>query len=245
MEETAKLITAFGVLLGAVAWPVCILTITLIFRTEIRGGFQRLPGLLDRMRKMKVAGIEAELDEVANASANVSSGEVTPLQIEAAARITVKADSHTDVLSEQLDRLCLEYDAIRRSMPAGSNRTEAMTRVLVKMRALAPTLVGRIQIYKGSGSSGSRLAAIAMMQMNPAVADVEWLAKRFEHEQPFLFYHAALALENIASNELSDVERIRLLGVAQQGLQKVKSFSGTPDKQTVNVLQNLISSISQ
>jgi hypothetical protein len=245
LEDTAKLITAFGALLGAVAWPIAVLSITLIFRKEIKAGFARLPAILDRMRKMKLAGIEAELDKVAEASGQVQSGEVTPLQIEAAARIEVEANSHVDDLSTQLDRLCLEYDAIRRSLPPSSKRTHAMTRVLVKMRALAPALVSLIDRYKGSGSSGSRLAAIAMMQMNPNVADVQWLAERFSKEQPFVFYHAALALQNLGSEGLSNVEWDELLGASQRALDQVKAFEGKPDQQTIEVLESLVSSMRQ
>src|SRR5262249_33735685 len=144
-----------------------------------------------------------ELDRVANAepqNASEKSGNITPLQIEAAARIAVQAqDINTDALLRELDRLCLEYDAIRRTQPSGSNRTRAMTRVIVQMRTLAPSLENFIDAYKGSGSPGSRLAAVAMMQMVPRAADINWLKERFSSEQPFVFYHAALALQNAAN----------------------------------------------
>jgi len=195
------------------------------------------------MRKMKIAGVEAELDKVADESQEIKSGEVTSLQIEAAARIATEANEYPDDLVAQLDRLCLEYDAIRRSMQPGSGRTHAMTRVVVRMRALAPALVGHVETYKSSGSAGSRLAAIAMMQMNPNAADISWLGDRFAKEAPFVFYHAALALQNLATDGLSNVEWDQLLGAAQRGLDTVKAFGGVPDQSTIDVLDNLISSI--
>jgi hypothetical protein len=117
-----------------------------------------------------------------------------------------------------------------------------MTRVIVKMRSLAPSLVDYIDAYKGSGSAGSRLAAIAMMQMAPRVADLDWLGDRFSSEQPFVFYHAALALQSVAN--ISDtLEKKRLREVAQQSLSKIKSFAGKPDAGTIEVLETLLSSL--
>lgn len=120
-----------------------------------------------------------------------------------------------------------------------------MTRVLVKMRSLAPSLVEFLGTYKGSGSPGSRLAAIAMMQMVPRVADLDWLRERFSSEQPFLFYHAALALQNVANIFNTPEEKGRLREVAQQALDTVKSFAGVPDRSTIEVLEMLIASLSK
>src|SRR5262249_55639869 len=144
-----------------------------------------------------------ELERVADAEIQTQtdeSGKITPRQFEAAARIAAQSQEvSTEALLRELDKLCLEYDSLRRTMPSGSDRTRAMTRVIVKMRSLAPTLVDFLDVYKGSGSAGSRLAAIAMMQMVPRVADLDWLKERFSSEHPFVFYHAALALQNIAN----------------------------------------------
>lgn len=147
----------------------------------------------------------------------------------------------TQALLGELDRLCLEYDSLRRTLPSSEERTRAMTRVLVKMRALAPSLVDHIDAYKSSGSAGSRLAAIAMMQMVPRVADLDWLKARFSSDQPFLFYHAALALQNVADFLRHPEEKARLMETARQALEVVKSFKGTPDPQTIQVLKALLS----
>jgi hypothetical protein len=120
-----------------------------------------------------------------------------------------------------------------------------MTRVIVKMRSLAPSLVDFLDAYKGSGSPGSRLAAIAMMQMAPRVADIDWLRDRFSSEPPFLFYHAALALQNVADISATRQEREHLREVAQQALATVKSFPGGPDQGTIEVLEMLISSLAR
>jgi len=120
-----------------------------------------------------------------------------------------------------------------------------MTRVLAKMRTLAPSVVKFVDIYKSSGAPGSRLAAIAMMQMEPRIADIDWLKERFSSEQPFVFYHAALALQNAANILQTTEDKRRLRQAARQGLQAVKGFSRGPDANTVGVLENLISSLPE
>jgi hypothetical protein len=205
----------------------------------------KVPILLDKIKKASLAGINLELDQVAAEADNSQneSGKITARQVEAAARIAIQThEVGPQLLLNELDRLCLEYDSLRRSLPSGYERTRAMTRVIVKMRSLAPSLVGYIDAYKGSGSAGSRLAAIAMMQMAPRVADLDWLRNRFSSEQPFVFYHAALALQNVA-NTSDASEKRRLREVTQQALSKIRSFAGIPDAGTIEVLEKLLSSL--
>lgn len=238
MEEAAELISAVGVLMGAIAWPALSVFLAVFFRTDIREAISGIPSFLDRLRKMKVAGIEAELDNLADKADG--KGAVTADQTRVAASLLLEADElgEANILRE-LDKLCLQYDTVRRSMAAGRMRTHEMTRILVKMRAIGPSAVRHIETYKGSGSAGSRLAAIAMMQMSPSTADVTWLLGRFRTEKPFLLYHAALALTNVA-NERNAEERSEIVLVAKDALEIMRSFGGEPDKNTVDVLEALI-----
>jgi hypothetical protein len=248
MEQYAKLLTSVAALIGAVAWPLTLLAFIFLFRNELKSALNRIPVMLDRATKVSLAGVALELDRVANAeiaSGADKSGQITPLQIEAAARIAVQTrDVSSHALLGQLDTLCLEYDSLRRALPPGSNRTRAMTSVVVKMRALAPALVDFLEIYKSSGSPGSRLAAIAMMQMVPRSADIAWLEERFSSDQPFLFYHAALALQNIANGVWTLEGKRRLREAAQHALATMKNFAGVPDQNTIEVLESLVSSLS-
>jgi hypothetical protein len=247
MEEYAKLLTGVAALVGALAWPVTVLLVIFAFRTELRSALNKVPNLLERVKKASLPGIVLELDRVADAEAESGSdknGKITPLQIEAARRIAIQTQElDPQTLLGELDRLCLEYDSLRRTLPSGANRTRAMTRVIVKMRSLAPSLVDFLDTYKGSGSPGSRLAAIAMMQMVPRVADLDWLKDRFSSEQPFLFYHAALALQNVANISNTPEKKKHLREVALQALAAVKGFAGTPDQGTIEVLDTLLSSL--
>src|SRR6185312_2203936 len=248
VEAFSKLLTAIAALVGAVAWPLLIGAFIFVFRSEFSSVLKRVPALLERIRKASLAGINLELDRVAAEaeSARNESGKITPRQVEAAARIAIQSrevDSQT--LLNELDQLCLQYDSLRRSLPPGPERTQAMTTVLVKMRSLAPSLVDSVDIFKGSGSPGSRLAAIEMMQMVPRVADLDWLGHRFSTEQPFVFYHAALALQNIANLSDDFQKKKHLREIAMQALSSVKNFAKGPDRNTIQVLETLISSLPE
>jgi hypothetical protein len=113
------------------------------------------------------------------------------------------------------------------------------------MRSLAPSLLDFLDTYTGSGSAGSRLAAIAMMQMVPLVEDLDWLKDRFSAEHPFAFYHAALALQNVANICDTPEKQKHLREVVQQALVKVKAFAGPPDQGTIEVLEMLLSGLPQ
>ena len=140
MEDYAKLLSGVAALVGAVAWPATVLVVISVFRTELLSALRQVPNLLERVKKASLPGIVLELDRVADAEAESGAdknGKITPLQIEAARRIAIQTqelDSQT--LLGELDRLCLEYDSLRRTLPSGTNRTRAMTRVIVKMRSL-------------------------------------------------------------------------------------------------------------
>lgn len=247
MDEFSKLLTAIAALVGALAWPAAVVTTILVFKRELRSVLGQVPIIVGRVKKASLAGVVLELDRVADAeTANGpdKGGKITPRQLETAARIQTQ-DISSNTLLRELDRLCLEYDSLRRTLPSGEARTRAMTRVVVKMRSLAPSLVEFIEAYKGSGSPGSRLAAIAMMQMVPRDADLNWLSDRLlTEQQPFLLYHASLALQNVANVYDAPEEKQRILTIAKRALAKTKSFKGVPDRGTIEVLETLISSLS-
>lgn len=249
MDALTKLVTSVAALLGALAWPGVFLAVVFMFRIELKSSLNKIPIVLDRVRKASLAGIAIELDRVADAeteSGAAKSGIITPRQLEAATRIEIETrEVGSDALLRELDRLCLEYDSLRRTLPSGDIRTRAMTRILVKMRTLAPSLVQFLDAYKGSGSPGSRLAAIAMMQMVPRSADLDWLRGRFSSEQPFLFYHAALALQNVANIADTPEKRANLKRLAQEALDTVSNFDGPRDESTVEVLKALLDSLAE
>jgi len=80
-----------------------------------------------------------------------------------------------------------------------------------------------------------------MMQMEPQKADIVWLAERFKIEYPFVFYHSALALQNIVDSSTGE-RRKRAIEAATSGLEILKKFPGVPDRQTIEVLEGLTGS---
>jgi hypothetical protein len=84
-----------------------------------------------------------------------------------------------------------------------------------------------------------------MMQMVPRVADFDWLGDRFTSEKPFVFYHAALALQNAANDYESARDKKHLHKVAQEALQTVRNFPGVPDRNTIKVLETLMASLAK
>ncbi|WP_419808948.1 hypothetical protein [Sphingomonas sp.] len=242
MEPAAKLITALAALIGALAWPAAVLSLVLIFRREIRGALAKIPSVIDRVKALKVGAVETELEKVADqlGSQTSESGAVSIAEVEAAAKIVLDAGVVGEpVLVDQLERLCIEYDTIRRVMPASDRRTHAMTRVFVQMRSLGPSISDRVDAYKSSRSAGRRLAAVAMMQMEPNKADMEWLVGRFREEHPFVFYHAALALQNVANDGTIDMLEAAKRA-ASEALSILGSFEGQPDASSVQVLEALV-----
>lgn len=245
MDDFAKLLTAIASVLGAIAWPATLIALALIFRKALQNAFGRFPFLLDRVTRATIGVVKVDLETVADAESDDKSGKITPKQREVATRIAVeKQDVGSRPLLELLDRLCLEYDGLRRTLQPSDFRTHAMRRLFVQMRSLAPSLIEFLDNYKSSGSAGSRLAAIAMMQMVPASADIGWLEERFSSDQPFLFYHAALALQNVADSLDTNDAKIAIREVARRALKKIESFAGAPDRNTIEVLASLIASLN-
>ena len=238
---TAGMTTAIGSVLAATVWPTVVLVLTLVFRAEIKAVIASLPLVMDRAEKLSFAGLEATLREVKAAAGNSDrTGTVSNAEREAAVRIKQKA-AYVDSLelALRMDALAREYDLLRRKMPSGSARTRAMTNILVQMRALGPSVADQIEVFKSSGSPGSRLAAIAIMQMLPHLVDPDWLSDRFRTDHPFVFYHAALALQN-AANEFTGELASKILRAAEVGLEVVGSFQPTPDSETLAVLRSIL-----
>lgn len=238
---TAPLITAFAALVAAFAWPFAVFLSIWLFRKEIRSVISKLPGLIDRMKSVKVLEFEAQLDKLASqaTSGEDAKGAISPSEIIVADQIAEEVDEIGQKnLASQLDRLCIEYDTVRRVMPSGTERTRTMTQILVRMRILGPSMSKYMANYMSSGAAGSRLAAIAMMQIQPEKADLGWLARRFKEEAPFVFYHAALALQNVANGVPSRLAQVKI--VAASALDTLRGFEGEPDQETIHVLEALL-----
>ena len=98
------------------------------------------------------------------------------------------------VIRRQIADLAQEYESSRANMASGPERTRRMELIITKMRTLAFAGYPLLPELTSSASPGQRLAAIATLQVKPDPTYLRWLAERIGVEQPFIAYHAAIAL---------------------------------------------------
>lgn len=195
--------------------------------------------------KMRSAGLvlDRELNLHAAAMIDVAEkrpGEISTEQIRSAARVEVQARTlDNSTLRDQLQQLCIEYEAVRKMLRAGRERTRAMTEVLLKMRTLGPAVVGFLPELKASDSPGKRLSAVAIMQIDPDKADIGWLLDRFTEDKPFIFYHAAVALQKVAGQG-GEKRAAQARDAAEKALRTLEGFDGRKDSNSIAVLNDIL-----
>lgn len=244
MADTAALITALAALFAALAWPVTLIVGCIVFRRQLRAAAERMPGLFAHVRRLKIGPFEAELEKAAQElveEAEREPGRISYRQIRSAARVELAAKNVPHfVLRNQLEELAGEYETIRRQMAPGKDRNRAMIAVLVKMRTLGPSLAADLPDLMRSPSAGKRLAAVAIMQVEPGLTDFDWILDRFRSDAPFIFYQSALVLEN-AARSLPPEGAAKAMETAASALAVVEGYQGgEPDRPTVVTLSNLV-----
>ena len=100
MDEYAKLLTSVAALFGALAWPGAFLVAVFFYKGELKSALNKIPVILDRVKKASLAGIALELDRVADAEAKEDTdktGKITAQQVEAAAALFAEGatDDHS------------------------------------------------------------------------------------------------------------------------------------------------------
>lgn len=239
MEGWAALITAVAALIGVLVWPLTLLVLVVLLRGHINVAAGDLPAILRRMRRFKLGAFEAELDakaEVLVDEAIAKPGEISPRQITTTAGITLSAQALDEVaLKRQLERLCIEFDTIRDIMPAGYERSRAMVSVLVRLRTLGSAIERYLPELKAGTTGGQRLAAIAIMQVNPAQADIPWLVQRFRSDPPFLLFQSAAVLRALLRREPAVASAAA--AAAGEALAIVRAYPGEPDADTMELLE--------
>ena len=153
--------------------------------------------------------------------------------LETAPNSTLRKSAEAAIKTRMLG-FAQEYETTRANMHAGPERTRAMNAVVAKMRTLALAADLFLDEFMAAASSpGKRLAAICILQMKPEQRAVPWLVERMRLEQPFVFFHASVAL-------LNTVRRFgRAPGLAETlttALAQVQSFGEHADPNTVRLL---------
>ena len=270
----------------AIAWPVLIGLVLVLFREQARELLQAAVGVAEGATRFKIWQIEFDRDVQqqiarsesaalsapppeaaapavsrvtvgrtettgvagpAEAAAAISSTEASAAAgvrslLEAAPTSTLRKAAEEAIKTRMLG-FAQEYETTHASMHAGSERTRAMNAVVAKMRALA--LAADLfldELMTATNSPGRRLAAICILQLKPEMRTVPWLVERMRQEQPFVFFHASVALLNTA-RRFGVLEQAALSKALQSALTQVQNFGPNADANTVRLLTLALSEL--
>jgi len=259
VSKTASIIHEIAGLVGAIVWPAFALFVLLRYRKWIS---QFLPMLTEKFRSaesfealgVKLTAAKTLVDAAINQPTIMleANGGVPQEQVKSAEALNAQLQSagvdRTAILvsvEKEIARLAMEYSLIRSSMPQGAPRTREMNRIMGSLRTLgiaAKPLLPKLTI---SDNAGERLAGIAILQTDPDATYLRWLGERFNVEQPFVFFHAALALREAALIEtFADAPQLR--NIISNALDTIRGFrGGHPDVNTINILNDALAIASQ
>lgn len=133
---------------------------------------------------------------------------------------------------EQVAGTAAQYDRLRATEPSGSDRTLRMEVMASTFRTLAQSTFPLLAELVSADSAGRRLAAACALQVFPDVRYLDWLARRFDGDQPFIAYHAGVALLS-AARELPSTDLRHLVSPLAKVEDLVTRLSPTTNRATV------------
>ncbi len=252
-------LTGIAAILSAIAWPLLVGVVLYWMRKPVRQLMATAVGIAASSSKVKIWQIEFDRDvqqqlettahEALSRQPSVSEQQIgSPIpqgEVQAAARVRTLVDeapqgSVRQDLQESIRQRMLgfakEYESTRAALHGGPERTRAMNAVAAKMRTLALAADGFLDEFAGdTDSPGKRLAAICILQLAPNADWTNWLADRMAVEQPFVFFHASVALLSIV-RKYGPQKHDLLKSALDRALAKVQSFGDNCDKNTVRSL---------
>ena len=87
------------------------------------------------------------------------------------------------------------------------------------------------------------MAAIAILQLSPKLEYLGWLVERMRNEQPFVFFHASVALLAM-TRRFGGVAGNNLKAAIEEALGTIRSFKGgPPDQNTIETLELALSEL--
>jgi hypothetical protein len=238
----AEYVSVFSELVRAAAWPLLFGILVITQRRPLGRLLEALIELVQHSNHIKLGDmIDVEVDRSAKEAQNreVPAVEVTPNEIEAAARVgRIAESSDLSTIRARMLEFAREYEATRSNMKPSPDRTRAMNAIVAKMRTLGIAATPLLREFAHDKSSpGKRLAALAILELAPDLNYLGWIVERMSNEQPFILFHASLVL--LAMVRSYGTQSRQELGTAvNRSLDVVKSFSGgPPDRNTVDILQ--------
>ncbi len=155
--------------------------------------------------------------------------------LDAAPNSTLRKSAEAAIKQRMLG-FAQEYETTRASMSPGPDRTRAMNGIVSKMRTLALAADIFLDTFMGAANSpGQRLAAVCILQLKPQMSAVPWLVERIRVEQPFVFFHAAIALLSTV-RRFGAGEQAALSSALQAAVTQVQSYGDHADANTLRVL---------
>ena len=194
-----------------------------------------------------VRSLSADPAAGASAAAAISSTEVSAAAgvrslLDAAPSSTLRKAAE-DTIKARMVGFAQEYETTRASMHSGPERTRAMNAIVAKMRTLALAADLFVDEWMAADSSpGRRLAAICILQLKPELRALPWLVDRMRVEQPFVFFHASVALLNTA-RRFGQGDRESVSKALREALAQVQSFGEKADANTVRLLTLALSEL--
>lgn len=261
-------LAGIAAIISALAWPTLVLVVLIWFREPLSQLAKASVEIATTASKFKFWQFEFERDvkqqlDVSTAAALASpvTTEITPAtqpisrqtEFRAANRVNqliIEAPTQAlrgalrNSIRERMISLAQEYDSTRANMAPGVERTRAMNVIAAKMRTLGLASLPFIEEFRNDQySPGKRLAAICILEIEPDSRYAAWLADRVGNEQPFVFYHASIALLNLVQ-KLGKTEDDQLRPLIQSALDRIKGFNGKPDANTISILEMALSNLA-
>jgi hypothetical protein len=189
----------------------------------------------------RIAAPSAEAAETISTTQVAAATRVRSL-LDAAPNSTLRESAEAAIKARMLG-FAQEYETTRASMHSGPDRTRAMNGVVAKMRTLALAADFLLDDFMNAAASpGRRLAAICILQLKPEMRTVPWLVDRMRLEQPFVFFHASVALLN-AVRRFGAAERKTLDTALQTARTQIQNFGEHADANTIRSLTLALSEL--
>jgi hypothetical protein len=113
--------------------------------------------------------------------------------------------------AQEIRMLADDYNATRRAMPSGAERTSAMTSIVAKMISVLDRVEPDqfdVSAYLGDDDPGLRLAGYAYLYSNPDPRRTQEIAdSMFKEEKPFAQYWALRALHRQVQDDPTSLDR--------------------------------------
>ncbi len=241
-------------LVSALAWPAIVVVFLIWYRKQVGQGLGAVISKLPQAEGFEFGPLKIALSKSAVLATDIpvspdaqDQRDAMKLQNKLAKDLRDEVAQSPEVLPEirrKMDELARQYELLRAARDSQNRKASdaeivQMNKMVSQMRALAISCAPYWKEYADSARQGDRLAAVVIVQMSPDPKYLDWLRERFRVDRPFIFYHAALALQNLADQCWTEA-RDKITETAQSALEQVKSFPGEPDKKTVDILESIL-----